>query len=61
MRKYTHKVTRNGSLCSEHTSHALAEKAVARYVAMSNGKLTKENFKIEEQKPSVRLVGLDTP
>jgi hypothetical protein len=46
--KYTHRVIRKGGLCSEHGSRALADKAVARLVAMSRGKLTATDFQIEE-------------
>lgn len=48
---FTHIVSRStgitaGGLLSEHTSYALAEKAVARYVAMSNGRLSAKDFVI---------------
>jgi hypothetical protein len=45
--KYAYKVTRNGGLCSKHKTEAAARKAVRRYVAMSRGKLTERDFKVE--------------
>jgi hypothetical protein len=49
MNRYTHRVIRvkTGNLCSEHTTKELAEKMVARLVAMSGGKLTRADFRIE--------------
>ena len=38
----------DGGLCSTHRTLALAEKALARLVAMSRGKLTAAAFKIEK-------------
>jgi hypothetical protein len=46
--RYTHRIVLRGSLCSQHTGKALAEKARGRLVAMSNGKLTTADFQIEE-------------
>jgi predicted RNA-binding Zn-ribbon protein involved in translation (DUF1610 family) len=54
MRQYTHRVWRTidvdgtlrHALVGEHTSKALAQKRVARYVSASNGKLTAQDFKV---------------
>lgn len=45
--KYTHKVTRDGEICSQHRSEAGAIKAAARLQAMSRGKLPVGTFKVE--------------
>jgi hypothetical protein len=46
---FTHAVyTKLGHFCSQHTSRALAEKAITRLVRMSNGKLTADYFEITQ-------------
>lgn len=55
--KYTHKIVRaktneakgyvEGALYSEHTSEALAEKALNKLIAMSKGKMSRDSFRIE--------------
>lgn len=53
MKRYTHRVVRvsDGALCGEHTSVGLARKRRGRLVAMSNGKMTANDFRIEEMPP----------
>jgi hypothetical protein len=46
--KTTYKVIWRGECHGEHQTKALAEKRIGRLVAMSNGKVKREEFKIEE-------------
>ena len=59
--KYTHRVVRisTDSNCGEHTNEALAIKRIGRLVGMSNGKLTRKDFRIDEI--AVVDAGLITP
>jgi hypothetical protein len=52
-RRYTHRVVRvcDGADWGEHTSEALARKRLGRLLAMSNGKLTAADFRIEGIRP----------
>jgi hypothetical protein len=49
-RRFTHRVERvsTGANCGEHMSFELATKRVGRLVAMSNGRLTAADFRINE-------------